>query len=116
MPYWANLDDQPEPDGVNQPFLVSTEWRTEPSVLHAADVMLRPLEPSDASSLLAMLSTEEVTRFISPPPTTVEAYERFIAWTEHQRAQGKYLCFGIVPQGFDSAVGLIQVRALRDTF
>ena len=30
----------------------------------------------DAPSLLAMLTTEEVSRFISPPPTTVEGFER----------------------------------------
>ena len=39
---------------------------------------------------LAMLTTEEVARFISPPPTTVEGFERFIAWT-HRAARGRQL-------------------------
>ena len=37
-----------------------------------------------------MLTTEEVARFISPPPTTVEGFERFIAWT-HRAARGRQL-------------------------
>ena len=43
-------------------------------------ITLRELRLSDATALLALLTTEEVTRFISPPPTTIEGFERFIAW------------------------------------
>ena len=71
---------------------------------------------SDARVLLAMLSTEEVSRFISPPPTSVEGFERFIAWTHSERAAGRYICFGIVPDGMDAAVGLFQVRQLVPDF
>ncbi len=67
-------------------------------------------------SLLAMLSTEEVSRFISPPPTTVEGFERFIAWTHRERVAGNYVCFGIVPEGLDAAIGLFQVRSLQPGF
>ena len=63
-----------------------------------------------------MLTTEEVARFISPPPTTVEGFERFIAWTHRERAAGRYVCFGIVPDGFEQAVGIIQVRTLGAGF
>ena len=51
---------------------------------------LRELRASDAASLFALLTTEEVSRFISPPPSTVEGFERFIAWTLRQRA-GRHL-------------------------
>jgi RimJ/RimL family protein N-acetyltransferase len=67
---------------------------------------------SDAASLLAMLSSDEVARFISPPPTTVEGFERFIAWTHRERAAGRYVCFAVVPSGTDTAVGIFQVRQL----
>ena len=43
-------------------------------------VVMRELRASDAPSLFALLTTEEVSRFISPPPSTVEGFERFIAW------------------------------------
>jgi ribosomal-protein-alanine N-acetyltransferase len=71
---------------------------------------------SDAQSLFLSLSTEEVSRFISPPPTTVEGFERFIAWSLHQRAAGQIVCLGIVPRGFEAAVGLFQIRALEADF
>jgi RimJ/RimL family protein N-acetyltransferase len=77
---------------------------------------VRELRVSDAPTLLAMLTTQEVARFISPPPTTVEGFERFILWTHRQQAEGRYVCFGIVPVGFEHAVGLIQVRALDTQF
>jgi ribosomal-protein-alanine N-acetyltransferase len=79
-------------------------------VLAGAGVTLRPLRRSDAASLLARLSTEEVARFISPPPTTLEGFERFIDATGRQCAAGLSTCFGIVPKGIQNAVGLIQVR------
>jgi RimJ/RimL family protein N-acetyltransferase len=57
-----------------------------------------------------------VARFISPPPTTVEGFERFIAWTQRERAAGNYVCFGIVPHGMEHAIGLFQVRQLEPGF
>jgi RimJ/RimL family protein N-acetyltransferase len=71
---------------------------------------------SDAPSLFAMLTTEEVSRFISPPPTTVEGFERFIMWANRERAAGSYACFAIVPHGMDTAVGIFQVRQLEPGF
>ncbi|MBI3400966.1 MAG: GNAT family N-acetyltransferase [Acidobacteria bacterium] len=94
----------------------ATDWRTGLPTLTGSLVTLRELRHTDAASLLASLSTEEVTRFISPPPTTVEGFERFIAWTHRQRAAGQYVCFAIVPRGSDEAVGLFQVRALEPGF
>ena len=47
----------------------SSDWRQALPVLTGTLVTLRELRLSDAPSLLAMLSTEEVSRFISPPPT-----------------------------------------------
>jgi ribosomal-protein-serine acetyltransferase len=94
----------------------TVNWRTALPVLKGAGVTLRELRLSDAPSLLAFLNTEEVTRFISPPPTTVAGFERFIEWTHRERAAGHYVCFGIVPDGYDQAVGLFQVRELNASF
>ena len=95
---------------------VTTDWRTSLPALRAKDVTLRELQLSDAASLLAMLTTEEVSRFISPPPTTIAGFERFIEWTHRERAGGSYMCFGIVPEGYQQAVGLFQVRQLNASF
>ena len=96
--------------------VTATDWRTALPVLEAGAVTLRELKLSDAPTLLQMLSTDEVARFISPPPTTVEGFERFIAWTHRERSAGRYICFGIVPDGFEHAVGIIQIRALGGAF
>ncbi len=85
-------------------------------LLAGEGVTLRALRASDAPTLLAMLTTEEVARFISPPPTTVDGFEKFIAWTHRQLMEGRYICFGMVPAGRTDAVGLIQVRALDQAF
>ena len=94
----------------------TSDWKQTLPVLTGSMVTLRELRISDATALLTMLSTEEVARFISPPPTTVEGFERFIAWTHRERAAGNYACFAVVPHGMDSAVGIFQVRQLEPGF
>ena len=96
--------------------LTTSDWREALPVLATGSITLRELRLSDAASLLQMLTTEEVARFISPPPTTVDGFERFIGWTHRERAAGRYVCFGVVPEGFDQAVGIIQVRTLGPGF
>ena len=102
--------------GFAQTHTVSSDWRKMLPLLRGELITLRELNMADAPSLHAMLSTEEVSRFITPPPTTVEGFERFIAWTHRERAAGRLVCFGIVPQGMTAAVGIIQVRALEKEF
>ena len=98
------------------PATTTSDWRQALPVLAGSMVTLRELRLSDAPSLLAMLSTEEVSRFISPPPTTVEGFERFIAWTHRERAAGNYVCYAVVPHGMDAAIGIFQVRQLEPGF
>jgi [ribosomal protein S5]-alanine N-acetyltransferase len=85
-------------------------------VLTGAQVVLRELRASDAAALFAMLTSEEVARFISPPPTSVDGFERFIAWTLRQRSVGSYVCFAVTVAGSDTAVGIFQVRQLEPGF
>jgi RimJ/RimL family protein N-acetyltransferase len=108
-PTLATMTDAP---AVGDPGVTTSNWRTALPTLRAGSVVLRELRLSDAPSLLQMLSTEEVTRFISPPPTTVDGFERFIGWTHYERAAGRYVCFAVVPAGCEHAIGIIQVRQL----
>lgn len=94
----------------------AADWRRSLPVLTGSTVTLRELRVSDASSLLAMISTDEVSRFMTPPPRTLEGFERFIAGTHRERAAGRYVCFGVVPNGVDTAVGIFQVRQLDPEF
>jgi [ribosomal protein S5]-alanine N-acetyltransferase len=95
---------------------VTSDWKHRLPVLEGNGITLRELRSTDATALLALLTTEEVTRFISPPPTTVEGFERFIQWAQREREGGRYVCFAVVPDGYDTAVGLFQVRQLDPTF
>jgi ribosomal-protein-alanine N-acetyltransferase len=98
------------------PATTMSDWRTQLPVLHGQGVHLRELRTSDAASLFALLTTAEVSRFISPPPTSVEGFVRFIDWTHQRRAEGKHVCFAVVPDGYDTAVGLIQFHAIEGDF
>ncbi|HEY7446902.1 MAG TPA: GNAT family protein [Vicinamibacterales bacterium] len=96
--------------------VTTSDWRSGLPLLNGTTATLRELRKSDAASLLAMLGTEEVARFISPPPTTIEGFEEFINWTRSQRMAGNYVCFAVVPAGYDTAIGLFQVRQLEPGF
>ena len=98
------------------PSIVSSDWKKGLPVLTSGEVTLRELQLSDAGSLLAMLTTEEVARFISPPPTTIEGFERFIIWANAERQAGRYACFAVVPKGMNTAIGIFQVRQLEPGF
>jgi [ribosomal protein S5]-alanine N-acetyltransferase len=115
MPYQPEMDSLIDAMGA-LPETTTSNWRQAVPVLAGGTVTLRELRLSDAPALLAMLSTEEVSRFISPPPTTVDGFERFIAWTHRERQAGNYVCFAVVPQGYDSPVGIFQVRQLEPGF
>jgi RimJ/RimL family protein N-acetyltransferase len=114
VPYQPPLDVEPVVAAV--PLAASEPqpngWRGGLPELAGSLVTLRELRAGDAASLFAAITNDEVTRFISPPPATVEGFERFIAWTHRQRAAGQSVSFAIVERGADVAIGLFQVRSL----
>ena len=115
MPFRAELDVQTfEAPAAGR--TVSSDWRQQLPVLTGRQVRLRELRASDAPALFALLTTDEVARFISPPPTTIEGFERFIAWTLRQRTAGTYACFAVTVAGQDTAIGIFQVRETEPGF
>jgi RimJ/RimL family protein N-acetyltransferase len=115
MPYQARFEAALPPAPVRL-LSSASEWRGGLPQLVGALVTLRQLRTSDAPALYSALTSEQVARFISPPPSTVEGFERFILWTHRQREAGQYVCYAIVPRGADVAVGLFQVRSLEPAF
>jgi len=115
MPYVATVDTQFVPASTTED-VVSSDWQRALPVLRGARVVLRELRASDAASLFAMLSADEVARFISPPPTTVSGFEQFIAWTLRQRSAGTYACFAVTVRGYDTAIGIFQMRQIDADF
>lgn len=89
---------------------IVSDWRDALPVLAGHTVTLRELRAADAPSLFALLTAEEVTRYIPAPPSTVEGFEKFIAWTARQRAAGAYICFAVTLDLPDTAIGVFQIR------
>lgn len=95
---------------------VGSDWRQSLPVLTSRGLSLREVAPQDASPLLAMLGTRNVSRFLSPHPATADAFARFVTWTHQQRAAGQFVCFAVVPAGMSTAIGLFQIRSLEPRF
>ncbi len=91
-------------------------WRGGLPTLVGGDVTLRELREADAASLLKHLTNPSVLKYISAPPSSTDGFKRFIRWTRAERRAGTHLCFGIVPPGQTSAVGVVQIWPLERRF
>jgi len=100
----------------HEPHRATAAWRMALPDLTCPGATLRELQVTDAPSLLAHLATDDVSRYISPPPSSIEGFERFIHWTHRERLAGEYACFAAVPAGVGHAVGLFQVRSIEMGF
>jgi ribosomal-protein-alanine N-acetyltransferase len=110
------LHEVPAPLLPVRPAPGGTDWRGGLPTLTRGRVTLRELRVDDAPSLFAAMSTGDVTQFLSPPPTSIVGFERFIEWAIRQRSIGQYVCFAVTPKGSDQAIGLFQVRSLEADF
>lgn len=95
---------------------VSIDWRKGLPTFKLATCTLREVQLEDAASLMAHLTTEDVSRFILPPPHAVEGFESYIAKAHRDREAGQYACFAVVPDGMADAVGVFQLRQLEQGF
>jgi [ribosomal protein S5]-alanine N-acetyltransferase len=123
------LDARPDPFDFGEPCVQEPEaaparahlralpsWRQALPVLQGDGVTLRELEHGDAETLAALFADPDVGRYIPPPPATRGDFERFIGWAQSQRQSGTILCFGVVPEGATSAVGILQLHELEPPF
>ncbi len=121
MPYRPELDVVPvtghvTPGSIATTEVVSTDWRDALPVLVGRSLVMREMRTSDATSLFTLLTEAEVARFISPPPNSIEGFERFIQWAARQRAVGSYVCFAVTPADSDTAIGIFQLRSTEPGF
>ena len=115
MPYQPHLEPTLPPRAQTTPS-VTADWRTGLPCLTGKMISLRELRVGDAPALFSALSNEQVSKFISPPPATVDGFVRFINWAIGQRQAGQYVCFAVVPHESDTAIGIFQVRSLEPAF
>jgi ribosomal-protein-alanine N-acetyltransferase len=95
---------------------VVPRWHTSLPQLNGRLVTLREFRAEDAPSLLVAVGSEEVSRSISPPPSTIRGMEAFISWTHAQREIGRSITFAVQARGMDPVIGLFQVRSLGAGF
>jgi RimJ/RimL family protein N-acetyltransferase len=106
-------------NAVTRPDPVATppySWRDAAPVLTGEHCALRELQHEDAPQLVSILTAPDVARFMSPPPTTVERFARFIEWSRREREAGQYVAFALVPHAQRAPVGLLQLRQLEPEF
>jgi RimJ/RimL family protein N-acetyltransferase len=105
----------PEAARVDRP-LADAPWRAALPTLHGTGVTLRELRSADADSLARLLADPDVRRYIPAPPSSPGDFARFIEWSHTQRATGTMLCFGVVPDGADASVGVLQIHEREAPF
>lgn len=91
-------------------------WRSRLPVLRGLRVELRELRMTDAASLCALLSAEEVRRFVAAPPSSAEGFCRFIDRMRQHQMAGTAICYAVTLRGYDTAVGLFQIRETEPAF
>ena len=90
-------------------------WHRLPE-LASVRVRLRELDPADAVALTTALRSSQVSEYLSPSPTSLAEIETFIAWARRAQTEGRYICFGVVPQGEAEPVGVFQIWPLESSF
>ena len=92
------------------------KWRRGLPELSDGTVTLRELRVRDAAALVGHLHQSNVMRYIAPCPSTVEGFRRYIRWTHRERRNGRYVCYGIIPPGRTTPVGVIQIWPVERDF
>ena len=87
-------------------------WTERVPALRGRLTTLREVSETDVYPLFTLFSNPAITAHMAPPPPTLAKFAGFVAWSQQQRAQGRGLCFGIVPDGMTAAVGILQIRSL----
>jgi ribosomal-protein-alanine N-acetyltransferase len=85
-------------------------WTDRVPPLHGDLTTLREVAASDVYTLFTLFSDPAVTAYMGPPPPTLAKFAGFVEWSHQKRAEGRGVCFGIVPDGMSAAVGILQLR------
>ena len=107
---------QPPESTLDQRPPAPAPWRTALPELRGDGVTIRELRLEDAESLASLFADPDVGRYIPPPPSSTRDFARFINWAHEQRHSGTILCFGVVPDGCDAAVGVLQLHEVEPDF
>jgi [ribosomal protein S5]-alanine N-acetyltransferase len=91
-------------------------WSRALPVLSSPRVTLRALRATDAPVLLQQFGSPNVSRYIVPPPSTLEGMREFIRWTHRARRQRGTSVFGVLPAGSTEVAGVMQLWKVERDF
>jgi RimJ/RimL family protein N-acetyltransferase len=91
-------------------------WQRRLPVLTGRRVILREIAVADTPALLKAFAPPETSRYITPPPSTRPAFERFVRWAQHARREGRYLCFAVIQADTGQPAGVFQIWSLDPGF
>jgi ribosomal-protein-alanine N-acetyltransferase len=94
----------------------ASDWRSARASLVGRRVALRELRPSDAAPLCALLTAPEVSRFIAPPPATIQSFEHFITQSNRDGNATRAMCLAVTLVGDDAPIGIFQIREIEPNF
>jgi len=92
------------------------DWWAELPELTSRAVTLRALRHTDAGALVSTLGSPAVEKYISAGPATLAEARDFVDWANRSRQMGRYICFGVVPNGRTEVAGLFQLWPLERSF
>src|SRR5262249_16087815 len=95
--------------------LTQGQWTDRLPQLRGQLTTFREVAEADAYTLFTLFGDPGVTTYMAPPPPTLAKFAGFVEWSRDEREHGRGLCFGIVPHGMTTAVGILQVRSLDPT-
>ena len=90
-------------------------WTGQLPQLRGELTTLREIATADVYALFTLFADPAVTTYMAPPPPTLAKFAGFVKWSQDERELGRGLCFGIVPHGMTTAVGILQLRSLDPT-
>jgi ribosomal-protein-alanine N-acetyltransferase len=79
-------------------------------------IIVRELRKSDAQALFRVSRSPDIAPHAWEGPATVDDVARFIEWTRTRRAEGKSVCFGVVPRSHSSVAGIFALRSMQPGF
>ena len=95
---------------------VERSWHAVSPELHASGVTLREVQPADASALMTMLTTVDVSRVARHRPCSLPDLASRIDAARLERLHARGLCLAVVPSTIGAAVGLFHVREIAPAF
>lgn len=81
-------------------------------LLAHGEVRLREVHPGDSAALVELFARPEVAAHLSPPPATIDEFNRWISLSQSRRSERRAACYTLL-NGNSEALGLFMALRLE---